>query len=97
MRVIRATKHIILLTDGEAMAKSPCTWVMEMVKTRKDVKIDVIAFNISDKDDLDQLQCTALVTAGKFHTANTAADLIRSLQKSLNVHKGVEAKIVLIA
>ncbi len=88
-------KHIILLTDGgENCDESPCTWVMEMVKTRKDVKIDVIAFNISDKDDLDQLQCTALVTTGKFHTANTAAELVRSLQKSLNVYKGVEAKII---
>ena len=89
-------KHIILLTDGgENCDESPCTWVMELVKTRKDVKIDVIAFNISDKDDLDQLQCTALVTTGKFHTANTAAELVKSLQKSLNTHKQVDAKIIL--
>lgn len=89
-------KHIILLTDGgENCDESPCTWVMELVKTRSDVKIDVIAFNISDKDDLDQLQCTALVTTGKFHTANTAAELVKSLQKSLNVHKQVDAKIIL--
>lgn len=89
-------KHIILLTDGgENCDESPCTWVMELVKTRKDVKIDVIAFNISDKDDLDQLQCTALVTTGKFHTANTSAELVKSLQKSLNIHKQVDAKILL--
>lgn len=88
-------KHIILLTDGgENCDESPCTWAMELIKTRKDVKIDVIAFNISDKDDLDQLQCTALVTAGKFHTANTSAELVKSLQKSLNIHKKVEAKII---
>lgn len=89
-------KHIILLTDGgENCDESPCEWVMELVKTRKDVKIDVIAFNISDKEDLDQLQCTALVTAGKFHTANTSAELVKSLQKSLNINKKVEAKIIL--
>lgn len=88
-------KHIILLTDGgENCDESPCTWAMEFIKTRKDVKIDVIAFNISDKDDLDQLQCTALVTTGKFYTANTSADLVKSLQKSLNIHKQVEAKII---
>lgn len=88
-------KHIILLTDGgENCDESPCTWAIELIKTRKDVKIDVIAFNISDKDDLDQLQCTALVTTGKFHTANTSAELIKSLQKSLNIHKQVEAKII---
>lgn len=88
-------KHIILLTDGgENCDESPCTWAMELIKTRKDVKIDVIAFNISDEDDLDQLQCTALVTTGKFHTANTSAELVKSLQKSLNIHKQVEAKII---
>jgi len=89
-------KHIVLLTDGgENCDESPCEWVMELVKTRKDVKIDVIAFNISNKDDLDQLQCTALVTTGKFYTANTSADLVKSLQKSLNINKKVEAKIIL--
>ena len=89
-------KHIILLTDGgENCDESPCTWVMELIKTRKDVKIDVIAFNISNKDDLDQLQCTALVTTGKFYSANTAAELAKSLQKSLNIHKQVGAKIIL--
>lgn len=88
-------KHIILLTDGgENCDESPCTWAMEFIKTRKDVKIDVIAFNINAKDDLDQLQCTALVTAGKFYSANTAAELTRSLQKSLNTHKQVDAKII---
>lgn len=88
-------KHIILLTDGgENCDESPCTWVMELVKTRKDVKIDVIAFNIDDKDDLDQLQCTALVTTGKFYSAKTAAELARSLKNSLNTKKQVEAKII---
>lgn len=88
-------KHIILLTDGgENCDESPCVWAMELVKTRKDVKIDVIAFNISNKDDLDQLQCTALVTAGKFHTARTAAELAKSLQNSLDRKKQVDAKII---
>lgn len=89
-------KHIVLLTDGgENCDESPCTWVMELIKTRKDVKIDVIAFNISDEDDLDQLRCTALVTAGQFHSANTAAELAKSLQKSVSTHKKVDAKIIL--
>lgn len=88
-------KHIILLTDGgENCDESPCVWAMELIKTRKDVKIDVIAFNISEKDDLDQLQCTALVTTGKFYSARTAAELARSLQNSINHKKQVEAKII---
>lgn len=88
-------KHIILLTDGgENCDESPCEWAMELIKTRKDIKIDVIAFNISDKDDLDQLRCTALVTTGKFHCAHTSAELVKSLQKSLNIHKQVGAQII---
>lgn len=90
------TKHIILLTDGgENCDESPCTWAMELIQTRKDVKIDVIAFNIDDRDDLDQLECTALVTTGKFYTARTAADLVDSMKKSLNMKKQVDAKIIL--
>ena len=88
-------KHIILLTDGgENCDESPCKYVMELIKVRKDVTIDVIAFNIDNPDDLDQLECTALVTSGKFYTANTAAELARSLNNSLNVHKEVDAKII---
>ena len=88
-------KHIILLTDGgENCDESPCKWVMELVKMRKDVKIDVIAFNVTEADDLDQLECTSLVTGGKFFSANTAAELARSLDNSINVKKDVEAKII---
>ncbi len=88
-------KHIILLTDGgENCDESPCVWAMELIKVRKDVKIDVIAFNVNDKDALDQLQCTALVTTGKFYSARTAAELANSMQKSLGIKKEVDAKII---
>lgn len=91
----RGKKHIILLTDGgENCDESPCKFVMELVKIRKDVFIDVIAFDISDEDDLSQLQCAALVTNGKFYTANTAAELLHSLNNSVSSKKEVEAKII---
>lgn len=89
-------KHIILLTDGgENCDESPCLWAMELIKYRKDVKIDVIAFNVSNQDDLDQLECTALVTTGKFYTANTAAELANGFKKSLETKKNVKAKIIM--
>lgn len=88
-------KHIILLTDGgENCDESPCSYVLELIKVRKDVKIDVIAFNIDDEDDLSQLECTSLVTSGKFYNANTAAELARSLNNSVNSVKTVEASII---
>lgn len=88
-------KRIILLTDGgENCDESPCEYVMELIKIRKDINIDVIAFNINDEEDLNQLQCTALVTSGKFYTANTAAELAKSLNNSISAKKNVEAKII---
>jgi Ca-activated chloride channel family protein len=46
-------KHIILLTDGgENCDESPCKFVMDLIKIRRDVSIDVITFNIKDEDDL---------------------------------------------
>ena len=88
-------KRIILLTDGgENCDESPCSYVLELIKTRKDIAIDVVAFNISDEDDLDQLECTSLVTSGKFYNARTAAQLVNSLNNSVNSVKKVEAKII---
>lgn len=92
---VTGKKRIILLTDGgENCDESPCEYVMELIKTRKDINIDVIAFNIDDEDDLEQLKCTALVTSGKFYTANTAAELAKSISNSVNARKNVDAKII---
>ncbi len=89
-------KHIILLTDGgENCDESPCTFVMNLIRIRRDVKIDVIAFNIKDSDDLEQLECTALVTSGKFYNAQTAAELLNGFNNSIEASKSVDAKIVL--
>lgn len=88
-------KRIILLTDGgENCDESPCEYALELIKTRKDINIDVIAFNVNDEEDLEQLECAALVTSGKFYTANTAAELAKSLSNSVEAKKNVEAKII---
>ncbi len=88
-------KHIILLTDGgENCDESPCKFVIELMKVRKDVVIDVIAFNVDDEDDLDQLKCTSLVTSGKFYSANTATELAKSFENTTRAQKRVEAQII---
>lgn len=89
-------KHIILLTDGgENCDESPCTFVMNLIRIRRDVTIDVIAFNVKDSDDLEQLECTALVTSGKFYNAQTAAELLNGFNNSIEAAKNVEAKIIM--
>lgn len=87
-------KHIILLTDGgENCDESPCDYSIELVKTRKDIKIDVIAFNVHDDDDLAQLKCTADVTGGHFSEADTKAQLFSTMEELILPHKSVEATI----
>lgn len=89
------TKHIILLTDGgENCDESPCDYSIELVKKRRDIKIDVIAFNVHDSDDLAQLQCTADVTGGRFIEADTNAQLVNSMQELILPHKQVEALLM---
>ena len=88
-------KRIILLSDGgENCDESPCDFVIELLKYRDDIKIDVIAFAIGDRDANNQLKCVSLVTSGKFYNANTAAELKDSLKDSLNLQKEVQGKII---
>ena len=92
---VKGKKRIILLTDGgENCDESPCDYVMELQKTRQDIYIDVIAFNIYDQEANNQMKCTALVTSGKFYKANTAAELLNSLSNSLNISKEVQGVII---
>lgn len=92
---IKGKKRIILLTDGgENCDESPCDYIMELQKTRQDIFIDVIAFNIHDQEANNQLKCVALVTSGKFYSANTAAELLNGLTNSLNITKEVQGIII---
>ncbi len=91
----RNPKHIVLVTDGgENCDESPCEYAMKLIKTRKDIKIDVIAINIKNHDDLDQLACTANVTSGKLYNVDTEAKLMNVLENSMNSKKQVNATIV---
>ncbi len=87
-------KHIILLTDGgENCDESPCTYVINLMKTRNDVKIDVIAFDIHDIEANNQLRCTALMTSGKFLSAQNEQDLSNSLFETVGINKDVRGSI----
>ena len=91
----KGTKHIILFTDGgENCDESPCKYAIELSKLRQDFVIDVIAFNIGNQDDLEQLECTALVTKGEFYKANTKEELMEVLGQISEKQKHVDAKIV---
>ena len=88
-------KRIILLSDGgENCDESPCTYALELIKSRSDFRIDVIALDVNDTEAVNQLKCAALATGGKFYSANTAAELLDSFQDSLNIKKDVQGMIL---
>lgn len=91
---VAGKKRIILLTDGgENCDESPCTYAINLMRTRDDIAIDVIAFDVYDADANDQLKCTAFTTRGKFYTASNKQELEQSLSDSLNIDKEVRGKI----
>lgn len=91
---VKGKKHIILLTDGgENCDESPCTYVINLMKTRDDVTIDVIAFDVHDIEANNQLKCTALMTSGKFLNANSQEDLANSLFETIGINKDVKGSI----
>ena len=63
------------------------------MKTRNDVTIDVIAFDVHDIEANNQLKCTALMTSGKFLNADTQEDLANSLFETLGISKDVKGSI----
>lgn len=91
---VKGKKHIILLTDGgENCDESPCIFAIELMKTRDDISIDVIAFDLDDVEANNQLKCTALTTRGKFYSADDSQGLSDSLFDSLGIDKNVHGTI----
>ena len=91
---VSGKKHIVLLTDGgENCDESPCTYVINLMKTRNDVKIDVIAFDVQDTEANSQLRCTALMTSGKFLRADSEEGLSKSLFEITGTNKNVRGNI----
>ena len=89
-------KHIILLSDGgENCDESPCTYVINLMKQRDDVTIDVIAFDVHDMEANNQLKCTALMTRGKYLKADNENDLYNSLFESVGINKDVRGSVVI--
>jgi Ca-activated chloride channel family protein len=88
-------KSIILISDGiETCGEDPCTLAVRMQQLGANVKINVIGLGIDDIAAVKQLRCVALATKGKFFTANTAAELGRSLHNAMAVETHVQATIL---
>lgn len=89
-------KRIILVSDGmETCNGSPCDFAVDLVKRNVDVSIDVIGFDLSsDPSAVNSLKCAALVTRGKYYTADNPQQFLKSLQDSFSVSTEVQGQIL---
>ncbi len=77
------TKHIILITDGgESCNDDPCRFIRNLMQTRKDIVIDIIAIGVTG-DDFSQLKCLAETTNGTIISANTSKQIEDAFSKVL--------------
>ncbi len=68
-------KRIILVTDGtENCGDDPCRYIRNLMKTRNDIRIDIIGVSIN-KDAYSELLCIADSTNGKLYNANNPEEI----------------------
>jgi|GEM_PF-421547 len=77
-------KHIILVTDGaENCHGDPCGYVSEIMRMRKDFKVDVIGISINNKD-YKQLSCIAQAGSGGFYSIDEPEDFTSKFREAVN-------------
>lgn len=95
LRDIRGAKTIILITDGaETCGGDPCRYIRTLPHRGIKLKVDVVGLNLKrDPDARSQLNCIAEASGGKYYDANTSAELIESVSKS--VSKAISGKVIM--
>ena len=76
-------KHIILITDGgESCEGDPCNYIKTIMRTRSDIKIDIIAIGVSN-DIFKELECLSANTSGRITNVETPYDFSQTLGQFL--------------
>ena len=80
----KGDRSILLISDGkESCGKDPCKVAEEIIKSGIDVKINVVGFDIKDKEADKQLACIAKVTGGTYLLAKEASDLFKKIETTI--------------
>lgn len=62
-----SSKHIVLITDGaDTCGDNPCLFLANLLKTRNDIRIDVIGITVKE-NEYSSLQCLAASGKGAFY------------------------------
>lgn len=94
LRPLRGPRTLILITDGaETCGGNPCQYVRRLHELGIKVKVDIVGLGLKrDRDARDQLNCIAQASGGKYYDANTAAELIESVSRS--VSKAISGRVL---
>jgi len=85
LSVCKGQKVLILISDGaDTCGGDPCRFIRQLPMLGIKLKVDVVGLDIRDRGSRKELNCVAESSGGKYYDANTAAQLIDSVSKSVN-------------
>ena len=77
-------KHIILITDGaESCNGNPCKYIRNIMNSRNDIKIDIVAIGVNS-NDFKQLKCITDSTYGNIINIKEPSEFKDAFNKFLN-------------
>ncbi len=91
---VQGEKTIILISDGaETCGGDPCAYIDRLRQMGIKIKIDIVGLGLKrDREAKEQLNCIAEKSGGKFYDANTAAELVDSINYS--VKQAISGKVI---
>lgn len=94
-RGVQGPKTLILITDGaDTCGGNPCEYIRTLPMRGIRLKVDVVGVDLKREPAARaQLHCIADQSGGKYSDANTAAEMIDSVTKS--VDKAISGKVIL--
>lgn len=76
-------KGILLISDGkESCGKDPCKVMQDLIQKGFQVKVNIVGFDIKEKEADAELSCIAKATGGTYVSAKNADDLFKEIEKS---------------
>ncbi len=85
LRYVHGPKTVILISDGaETCGGDPCAYIDRLSRMGVKMKVDIVGLGLRrDREAVDQLNCIAQKSGGKYYDANTSADLINGITDSV--------------
>lgn len=85
LRYVHGPKTVILISDGaETCGGDPCAYIDRLSRMGVKMKVDIVGLGLRrEREAVDQLNCIAQKSGGKYYDANTSAELINGITDSV--------------